>query len=321
MNELVSIIVPIYNVSEYLEKCIMSLVNQTYKNIEIVLVNDGSTDNSLDICKKYETEDKRVVLLNKANGGLSDARNYGIERAKGQYITCVDSDDYVTDDYVEFMYNNLQKDDADISICKHIVLFDNNTQISTATHKKYILNPKDTLEMLLYDEDMDVSAVAKLYKKELFEGMYIPTTEDWKELKDQVMKYGIYNAYRLAIAPNQSTSYIMNSTASVMPIVDTIEVREYGDSKTFYPMPYLTNDNFFFYKSAYDMDQKNVLKLMSVIQRHVDQGISIILHTKSSDTTRDISKLYIYAHKLGLKSLYYTRTRKATIEECISCSV
>ena len=151
--------------------------------------------------------------------------------------------------------------------------------------------------------------------------MYIPTTEDWKELKDQVMKYGIYNAYRLAIAPNQSTSYIMNSTASVMPIVDTIEVREYGDSKTFYPMPYLTNDNFFFYKSAYDMDQKNVLKLMSVIQRHVDQGISIILHTKSSDTTRDISKLYIYAHKLGLKSLYYTRTRKATIEECISCSV
>ena len=157
--------------------------------------------------------------------------------------------------------------------------------------------------------------------KELFEGMYIPTTEDWKKLKDQVMKYGIYNAYRLAIAPNQSTSYIMNSTASVMPIVDTIEVREYGDSKTFYPMPYLTNDNFFFYKSAYDMDQKNVLKLMSVIQRHVDQGISIILHTKSSDTTRDISKLYIYAHRLGLKSLYYTRTRKATIEECISCSV
>ena len=90
MNELVSIIVPIYNVSEYLEKCIMSLVNQTYKNIEIVLVNDGSTDNSLDICKKYETEDKRVVLLNKANGGLSDARNYGIERATGQYIKCVD---------------------------------------------------------------------------------------------------------------------------------------------------------------------------------------------------------------------------------------
>lgn len=157
--------------------------------------------------------------------------------------------------------------------------------------------------------------------KSLFEGIEIPTKEDWENLKKQVMEHGVYNAYRMAIAPNQSTSYIMNSTASVMPVVDTIEVREYGDSTTFYPMPYLTNDNYFFYKSAYDMDQKNILKLISVIQRHVDQGISTILYTKSTDTTRDLSRLYIYAHKLGLKSLYYTRTRKATIEECVSCSV
>ncbi|RRD39151.1 class 1b ribonucleoside-diphosphate reductase subunit alpha [Leptotrichia sp. OH3620_COT-345] len=157
--------------------------------------------------------------------------------------------------------------------------------------------------------------------KALFEGIHIPTKEDWAKLKEDVMKYGVYNAYRMAIAPNQSTSYIMNSTASVMPIVDTIEVREYGDSTTFYPMPYLTNDNYFFYKSAYDMDQKNILKLISVIQRHVDQGISTILFNKSTDTTRDLARLYVYAHRLGLKSLYYTRTRKATIEECLSCSV
>ena len=157
--------------------------------------------------------------------------------------------------------------------------------------------------------------------KSLFEGIYIPTKEDWENLKNKVMENGVYNAYRMAIAPNQSTSYIMNSTASIMPIVDKVEVREYGDSTTFYPMPYLNYDNFFFYKSAYDMDQKNILKLVSVIQRHVDQGISTILYTKSTDTTRDLSKLYILAHKLGLKSLYYTRTRKSTIEECISCSV
>jgi len=157
--------------------------------------------------------------------------------------------------------------------------------------------------------------------KSVFEGIHIPAVEEWQSLKEQVMQHGLYHAYRLAIAPNQSTSYIMTSTASVMPIVDTIEVREYGDSTTFYPMPYLTNDNFFFYKSAYDMDQKKVMKLIAVIQRHVDQGISTILHTKSSDTTRDLAKYYIYAHKIGLKSLYYTRTRKATIDECVSCSV
>lgn len=173
-----------------------------------------------------------------------------------------------------------------------------------------------------FDKYIEKSYIPQTDKvKELFEGIYIPTKEDWEKLKDDVMKYGIYNAYRMAIAPNQSTSYIMNSTASVMPIVDTIEVREYGDSTTFYPMPYLTNDNYFFYKSAYDMDQKNILKLVSVIQRHVDQGISTILFNKSTDTTRDLARLYIYAHRLGLKSLYYTRTRKATIEECLSCSV
>ncbi|TCR12780.1 class 1b ribonucleoside-diphosphate reductase subunit alpha [Sphingobacterium sp. JUb78] len=156
--------------------------------------------------------------------------------------------------------------------------------------------------------------------KELFEGVHIPTIEDWEKLKAEVQEYGIYHAYRLAIAPNQSTSYIMNATASVMPIVDIIEVREYGDSTTYYPMPYLTNDNYFYFKSAYDMDQFKVLKLVSVIQRHIDQGVSTILHTNSKDNTRDLSRYYIYAHKLGLKSLYYTRTRKSSIEDCVSCS-
>lgn len=157
--------------------------------------------------------------------------------------------------------------------------------------------------------------------KELFDGIEIPDKAAWEHLKQQVMENGLYHAYRMAIAPNQSTSYIMNATASIMPVVDTIEVREYGDSTTYYPMPYLNNDNYFYYKSAYDMDQNNVLRLISVIQRHVDQGISTILHTNSKDTTRDLAKYYIYAHKMGLKSLYYTRTRKASIDECISCSV
>lgn len=157
--------------------------------------------------------------------------------------------------------------------------------------------------------------------KELFAGIKIPTIDDWMALADKVKKHGLYNAYRLAIAPTQSVSYIQSATSSIMPIVDPIEVREYGDSTTFYPMPFLTNDNIFYYKSAYDMDQKNVIKLVAVVQRHIDQGISTILHTNSNETTRDIAKYYIYAHKMGLKSLYYTRTRKSTVETCLSCSV
>ncbi|MGL4562846.1 MAG: class 1b ribonucleoside-diphosphate reductase subunit alpha [Brevinema sp.] len=157
--------------------------------------------------------------------------------------------------------------------------------------------------------------------KELFEGLSIPTVADWKNLKESVQKYGLYHAYRLAIAPNQSTAYIMNATPSVMPMTDMIEVREDGNSTVFYPMPYLTNKNIWLYQSAYNMKQEKILKLISVIQKHIDQGISTILFTNSNQSTKDLAKLYIYAYKYGLKSLYYTRTKKLTIEECLSCSV
>lgn len=149
---------------------------------------------------------------------------------------------------------------------------------------------------------------------------FVPTYEQWKELRNEVIVHGLYNAYRLAIAPNQSTSYIMSATASTMPIVDQIETREYGDSTTYYPMPYLDNENFFYFRSAYDMNQIDVMKMMAVIQKHIDQGVSCILHTNSSDSTRDLARYYVAAHKLGLKSLYYTRTRKSSIEDCVSCA-
>ena len=98
---LVSIIVPVYNIEKYLEQCINSLINQTYSNIEIILVNDGSNDRSSNICERYEKKIDNIMLLNKPNGGLSDARNYGISAAKGEYIVFVDGDDYVDKYYVE----------------------------------------------------------------------------------------------------------------------------------------------------------------------------------------------------------------------------
>lgn len=157
--------------------------------------------------------------------------------------------------------------------------------------------------------------------KSLFKGMDIPSTHDWEILKHDVAKYGLYHAYRLAIAPTQSISYIQNATPSILPIVDHIEVRTYGNSTTYYPMPFLSINNFFYYKSAYHMDMANVIDLVAEIQNHVDQGISTILYATSDTSTRDLAKLYIYAWKKGLKSLYYTRTKNLSIEDCIACSV
>ncbi|WP_223068914.1 class 1b ribonucleoside-diphosphate reductase subunit alpha [Paenibacillus caui] len=157
--------------------------------------------------------------------------------------------------------------------------------------------------------------------KALFEGMTLPSPQDWAQLKDAVMKNGLYHAYRMAIAPTASISYIQNATSSVMPIVEQIETRTYANSTTYYPMPYLQRDNVFYYKSAYNMDQIKVLDLIAEIQNHVDQGISTVLHVNSNVTTRQLARYYIYAAKKGLKSLYYTRTKKLSVEECITCSI
>jgi ribonucleoside-diphosphate reductase alpha chain len=168
--------------------------------------------------------------------------------------------------------------------------------------------------------ETDYRPVSEKVKK-LFEGMPVPSPQDWRTLKEAVQRHGLYHAYRLAIAPTQSISYIQNATSSVMPIVQPIETRTYANSTTYYPMPFLNKDNFFFYKSAYQMDQFKVLDLIAEIQAHVDQGISTVLHVNSDITTRQLARYYIYAARKGLKSLYYTRTNRLSVEECISCSV
>lgn len=157
--------------------------------------------------------------------------------------------------------------------------------------------------------------------KELFAGMPIPTIEDWYNLMLFVQTYGLYHAYRLAIAPTQSISYIQNSTSSVMPVVDVIERRKYANATTVYPMPYLTPETYYSYKSAYDMNQLNVIDVIAEIQPHVDQGISTILYVNSDVGTNELARYYIYAQKKGLKSLYYTRTRNLQVDECLACAV
>jgi ribonucleoside-diphosphate reductase alpha chain len=159
--------------------------------------------------------------------------------------------------------------------------------------------------------------------KELFQGIYVPTKEDWKRLAAQVKEHGLYNAYRLAIAPTQSISYVQNSTQSIMPVVSRIENRTYGNSTTYYPMPFLDPATQWSYKSAYDMDQRNIIDMVAVMQEHVDQGISATLFITPDIPTDELVALYWYANKRGLKSLYYSRNRGNNAENdlCESCSV
>ncbi|MBS0046371.1 class 1b ribonucleoside-diphosphate reductase subunit alpha [Bacillus sp. 22266] len=155
----------------------------------------------------------------------------------------------------------------------------------------------------------------------LFEGVFIPDHTYWTDLANDVEEYGLYHSYRLCIAPTGSISYVQSATASVMPIMERIEERTYGNSKTYYPMPGLSPQNWFFYKEAYDMDMFKVVDMIATIQQHVDQGISFTLFLKDTMTTRDLNRIDLYAHHKGIKTLYYARTKDTTQEGCLSCAV
>lgn len=184
MKPLISVIVPVYKAEEYLDKCIESLVNQTYANLEIILVNDGSPDRCPDICEKWKKRDNRIVVLNKENGGQSDARNAGMRIAKGTYFIFVDSDDYVSKDYVEYLYGILESAGADIAIGKMGKFFDGSDLNTEHVDKNYILtfNSTEAIRDFLYEKHISTSINSKIFKRELFDNIEFPKGKIFEDL-------------------------------------------------------------------------------------------------------------------------------------------
>lgn len=147
------------------------------------------------------------------------------------------------------------------------------------------------------------------------------TKQMWQNLKEEVMKHGLFHSYRLAIAPTGSISYIRSCTASIAPCTERVEVRDYADSRTIYPMPHLNNDNAHLYVEAYDVNAYDLIDLYAAAQKHVDQGISMTLYVTDAWTTEQLAKIYIYAWSRGIKSVYYVRQRLQTLEECVACQI
>ncbi|MBM7710553.1 glycosyltransferase family 2 protein [Enterococcus xiangfangensis] len=176
----ISIIVPVYNVEKYLKKCVDSILAQTFTDFELILVDDGSPDNSGAICDQYAEQDSRVKVIHKENGGLSDARNAGIEVAKGKYLGFIDSDDYIAEDMYELLYNNIIREKADLSICGiYDVYKDKEPKILPEFRE--VCTKEKTIKMILDANLISVHAVNKLYKKTLFKNVRYPIgkiTED-----------------------------------------------------------------------------------------------------------------------------------------------
>ncbi len=176
----ISIIVPVYNVEKYLEKCVDSILKQTFTDFELILVDDGSPDNSGAICDQYAEKDARVKVIHKENGGLSSARNAGIDVARGKYLGFIDSDDYIAEDMYALLYNNIVKEEADMSICGiYDVYKDKEPKILSKFRK--VCTKTETMKLILDANIISVHAVNKLYKRELFNSIRYPVgtiTED-----------------------------------------------------------------------------------------------------------------------------------------------
>ena len=178
-KELISVIITVYQVKDYIEKCIESVINQTYKNLEIIVIDDGSTDGSSEILDKYALEDKRIKVIHKENGGVGNARNTGIKMAKGKYLYMIDGDDYISENTIEKLYNNLKEEDADISVCNFLWIYEDGKEkndMEQVTKKRFCATD-DTKYYNLYNEYYVSTVVPwnKLYKKEIFNGVKYPS--------------------------------------------------------------------------------------------------------------------------------------------------
>lgn len=171
MSELISVIVPIYNVERYLEKCIDSIIAQTYWNLEIILCDDGSTDGCGTICDRYAGLDSRIQVIHKPNGGLSDARNAGIESARGSWYVFIDSDDFIAPDTIERMYTAAINTDSQIAVCNIIRIYDDGGTESfyRPATEQTLLAGESRFETL-----KQPSACNKLFRADLLEGVRFP---------------------------------------------------------------------------------------------------------------------------------------------------
>lgn len=229
MRELISIIVPVYNVEKYLARCLESILEQTYKDLEVILVDDGSTDASPRICDQYAEKDKRIRVVHKKNGGLSDARNYGMRIMRGNYVVFIDSDDLVHKQAVELLYQNIKKYNADICYAEH-VRFSKMSEISEEEYKHVKVDVLTGREMerraISTRSEREVIAPNKLYKKEIFDGITFPVG---KYHEDMYTTYKvIYNAKKSVYINANLYYYFMNSESithnfSLQKVKDSID--------------------------------------------------------------------------------------------------
>ena len=212
-KDLISVIIPVYNVEKYIIRCIDSVLNQTYTNLEIILVNDGSTDTSGELCDELAKDDKRIRVIHKKNGGLSDARNVGSRESKGEYILFIDSDDYIHVDMINTLYKQIINESADVSVCGVMNVYLNNQNPQCKDAEIYFVCEKeDFLREYLIGEKIPGSICNKLLKRTIVEQLNFPVG---KIYEDAFYHYDLINVSEKFVVNTKPYYYYFHREGSI----------------------------------------------------------------------------------------------------------
>lgn len=217
MNDIISVIIPVYNAEKFLDRCINSLIHQTYNNLEIIIVNDGSTDNSLKLIKKYMNIDSRIILINKENSGVSASRNIGLEKSNGKYIMLLDADDWLNKDAIEILYKAISLYNVDVVRGNYRVIDENNNIVKkgkiTNDMGKIVNKPKLLIPNYIYNKD-NLPCYSVLL---LINSKYkIKFNEDISFMEDTIFYYDMLNKVNtILMIPNTIYNYYQNSSSRV----------------------------------------------------------------------------------------------------------
>ena len=278
MNDLITVIINVFNAEKYISKCLSSVINQTYSNLDILIINDGSTDNTLNIVEKYK--DKRIRIINQKNQGLSIARNVGIVNAKGKYIYFIDADDYIEKDTIEYLYRLLIENNTRISVCGSSKVFNYIENKNNCSNKQKMLSNLDILKMVLLSKDYMGTAWNKLIDKSLFKNIRFPKGK----INDVLVMYKLYyKVDRIIYGFDKKYYYYMHDDSIVNKRTSEYAIsmyyaflKRYDDIKKIYP----------------NLVENEVAVLLFFIDLYIHNNDEIVSFLKKEEVIKKYKKMF-----------------------------
>ena len=291
MKDLISVIINTYNAQNYIDKCIQSIISQTYKNIEIIIVNDGSTDNTLNICKKYK--DNRIKIIDQENKGLSLARNIGIENSNGKYLYFVDADDYVENDVLEYLYNQMKKYKVLIATCDSVDIYDYQNKVKNKAEKIEIVTDKQMIKDILFSKKRVGAIWNKLFDKTLFENIRFEN----RIINDVVVVYKLLLQAKKIVISNQIKYYYLRHNESITSNNKDERLIDFYEGSL---------ERFYYIKNIYQNFLENEIGLcLIIIYIYIQDKNKVNEFLKEKDAITLFNKLFslkFFIRKIGIKN-------------------